>query len=68
MVEQSRQVWDYLQRGAHILICGNLAMGRSVTNALYEVVAKEGKMTLTEAEEYITNIGTEGRFHRDLFA
>ena len=62
------ELWAWLQRGAHIYVCGDAArMARDVEHALMDAIARAGGMSAEDAEEYLDNLRTERRYQRDVY-
>lgn len=68
MMENSRQLWDWLQQGATVYVCGDAKeMAKDVHATLLAIAAKEGAMEPAAAEEYILALKTAGRYLRDVY-
>ena len=68
MVQNSRLFWDWLQEGANVYVCGDGSqMGKDVHATLQKIVEKEGGMPNPDAEEYVTGLKEQHRYHRDLY-
>ena len=65
--ERGREVWDWLQDGAHFYVCGAIAMGKDVHAALLDIAAEHGALDRDGAAEYLTRLQTEGRYSRDVY-
>ena len=65
--ERGREVYDWLQNGAHLYVCGAIAMGKDVHAALQAIVAEHGGLDEEAAREYLVNLQTEGRYGRDVY-
>lgn len=65
--EHGREVWDWLQNGAHFYVCGAIAMGKDVHAALLDIAAEHGALDRDAAGEYLTRLQTEGRYARDVY-
>ncbi|MBF1302054.1 MAG: NADPH-dependent assimilatory sulfite reductase flavoprotein subunit, partial [Neisseria sp.] len=62
------EVWNWLQQGAHIYVCGDAArMARDVENALIEVIETQGKLSRDEAEDYLNDLREDKRYQRDVY-
>jgi sulfite reductase (NADPH) flavoprotein alpha-component len=42
MREASRELWGWIAEGAHIYVCGAIAMGKDVERALLDLIAEHG--------------------------
>jgi sulfite reductase (NADPH) flavoprotein alpha-component len=68
MLEQSAQLWAWLQDGAHLYVCGDAArMARDVDRGLAYILAKEGRMEPAAAKAYLARLASEGRHQRDVY-
>jgi sulfite reductase (NADPH) flavoprotein alpha-component len=65
--EHGRDVYDWLQSGAHFYVCGAIAMGKDVHAALLEIVSQHGGLDADGASEYLTRLQSEGRYSRDVY-
>jgi sulfite reductase (NADPH) flavoprotein alpha-component len=68
MMENSRQFWQWLREGAHVYVCGDASrMAKDVHAALGAIVEKEGGMPTDRAEEYVSVLKEQHRYHRDIY-
>ncbi|MDQ0200187.1 assimilatory sulfite reductase (NADPH) flavoprotein subunit [Neobacillus ginsengisoli] len=68
MLEQSKELFEWLQDGAVVYICGDEKhMAHDVNNTLIEVIEKEGSMSREEAVEYLAVMQQEKRYQRDVY-
>lgn len=66
--ENSAALWQWLQEGAYFYVCGDASkMAKDVEQALLEVIAKEGNLSLDEAEDYLNELREEKRYQRDVY-
>lgn len=65
--ERGREVYDWLQNGAHLYVCGAISMGRDVHAALLDIVREQGGADAEAAAEYLSNLQREGRYARDVY-
>ena len=65
--EQGRDVYDWLQRGAHLYVCGAIKMGKDVPAALLDIVAAHNGGDAEAAAEYVSVLQREGRYARDVY-
>lgn len=64
--EHGMVIWDLLQKGARIYLCGSSGkMPEAVRKALEDVIAKEGGMEENEAEETLRGMVKAGRFRQE---
>jgi sulfite reductase (NADPH) flavoprotein alpha-component len=68
MIEQGAELWQWLQDGAHVYVCGDaLRMAKDVDQALRQVIATHGAMSAEKAAEYVQNLGANKRYLRDVY-
>ncbi|MBK6436268.1 MAG: assimilatory sulfite reductase (NADPH) flavoprotein subunit [Rhodanobacteraceae bacterium] len=65
--EQGREVHAWLEGGAHLYVCGAIAMGRSVHAALRDIVIEHGGHDAEAADEYLNELQRAGRYARDVY-
>ncbi|MDP2891040.1 MAG: flavodoxin domain-containing protein, partial [Bacteroidota bacterium] len=65
--EQADDFYQWLNRGAHLYICGSVAMGNEVRQAICRVIQTAGGKTEKEATFYIEKLMNENRIHQDLY-
>ncbi|WP_322032098.1 bifunctional nitrate reductase/sulfite reductase flavoprotein subunit alpha [Paraburkholderia sp. J76] len=68
MREQGAQLWAWLQEGAHLYVCGDASrMAKDVDAALREAVAAHGGMSAEAAHDYVSALGRDKRYVRDVY-
>lgn len=66
--ERGRELYDWLENGAHLYICGDATrMARDVHAALLDVVAEHGGRSREQAAEYVDALQQQGRYARDVY-
>jgi sulfite reductase (NADPH) flavoprotein alpha-component len=65
--EQAADVYRWLAEGAHLYVCGAIAMGQAVHQALLDVAAQGGGLNAEAAREFVDGLRGAGRYHRDLY-
>ncbi|WP_145587936.1 NADPH-dependent assimilatory sulfite reductase flavoprotein subunit [Yersinia aldovae] len=66
--EQGAELWDWIQQGAHIYICGDAnRMAKDVEQVLLDVVALHGAMDAEQADEYLSELRLARRYQRDVY-
>lgn len=66
--EHARDVYAWLEEGAHVYICGDAhRMAKDVHETLEEIVAVQGGMKREDAKEYLTRLSKEKRYQRDVY-
>ncbi len=67
MRERARDLWAWLQEGAHLFVCGAAAMARDVDAALAAIIARQGGMSAGAAKTYLTKLARDKRYLRDAY-
>lgn len=66
--EHGPALWSWLERGAHVYVCGDAArMAPDVDAALRDVVARHGGLGSDEAAAYVKRLTAERRYARDVY-
>ncbi|MBD9367167.1 assimilatory sulfite reductase (NADPH) flavoprotein subunit [Xanthomonas sp. XNM01] len=65
--EHGRALYDWLQNGAQLYVCGAIAMGRDVHAALAAIVAEHNGGDADAAADYLTRLQADGRYSRDVY-
>ena len=66
--EEAATVWQWLQAGAHLYVCGDAArMAKDVEQALLDIIASEGGMDADAAADYLDELRQEKRYQRDVY-
>ena len=68
MREKSRELYAWLQEGAHFYVCGSVnPMAADVHATLVGIVQSEGGKSKEEAEAYVVGLREQGRYQRDVY-
>ncbi len=68
MLEKSRELYEWLQEGAVIYVCGDeKKMAHDVHAALATILEQEGRFSPEEATEYLTRMQQQKRYQRDVY-
>ncbi len=67
IAERARDLYDWLQSGAHLYVCGAIAMGKDVHAALLDAVAAHNGGDREAAGAYLDGLAREGRYARDVY-
>lgn len=68
MLESSREIWSWLEDGAHLYVCGDASrMASDVDRALRRIVATEGGRDEDGVEDYLAQLRRAGRYQRDVY-
>ncbi len=66
--EQGQKVWELMEKGAEIYLCGSkVNLGSPIDTALKNIAIKVGKLTEEQAEQWIFDLVSNDRFHKDLY-
>jgi sulfite reductase (NADPH) flavoprotein alpha-component len=66
--EHGRDVYAWLEDGAHIYVCGDAAhLAPDVHTALTEIVAEQGGLDSAAASDYLANLQRDHRYQRDVY-
>jgi sulfite reductase (NADPH) flavoprotein alpha-component len=68
ILENAEQVWQWLQDGAYLYVCGDATrMAKDVHEALISVAQEQGKLSREQAEEFINELRKAKRYQRDVY-
>lgn len=68
MLEQSQELYQWLQAGACVYVCGDEnKMAHDVHAALATILRQEGGLSPDEAAEYLTRMQQQKRYQRDVY-
>ena len=68
MLEQARDLYAWLEDGAHLYVCGDEKhMARDVHETLIRIVAEQGRVERDTAEAYIRKLASDHRYQRDVY-
>lgn len=68
MLANAARMWEWLERGAHVYVCGDARrMARDVDAALQQIVAEQGRRSVADARAYIAALARAGRYQRDVY-
>lgn len=68
MIERARELWEWLDDGAHFYVCGDAKrMANDVDKALQQVVSTQGGLSATDAKAYVAAMAKSGRYQRDVY-
>jgi sulfite reductase (NADPH) flavoprotein alpha-component len=65
--EQAALINEWLQRGAHIYLCGSLQMGQAVLDALQGALSAQLDIGPEKAAELLTQLRRDKRIKKDLY-
>jgi sulfite reductase (NADPH) flavoprotein alpha-component len=68
MREQARDLWDWLESGAELFVCGDKErMAADVDRELHRIIETEGGRTPEQAHAYVEKMKQEKRYKRDVY-
>jgi sulfite reductase (NADPH) flavoprotein alpha-component len=68
MLEKSKELYSWLQEGAHVYICGDEKhMAHDVHATLAAILVQEGGMSEEQALAYLSDMQREKRYQRDVY-
>lgn len=68
LLEEGAELWQWLQEGAHLYVCGDATrMAKDVESALLEVLAREGGLSVEDADAYLDELRESHRYQRDVY-
>lgn len=65
--ERSEELYRWLQDGAHLYVCGAIAMGKDVHAALLDIVRTHNGGDADAAADFISSLQAAGRYARDIY-
>jgi len=66
--ENAAEVFSWLERGAHLYICGDAnRMAKDVHHTLVDIIAEQGGLTAEQAEEYLKSLRSNKRYQKDVY-
>ena len=68
MREVGRDIWAWLNDGAHIYVCGDAQkMAKDVEAALVDIVAQHGGCSPADAKDFVAELKSKGRYQADVY-
>jgi len=68
MREVGRDIWAWLNDGAHIYVCGDAQkMAKDVEVALVDIVAQHGGCSPADAKDFVAELKSKGRYQADVY-
>lgn len=68
MLEKSKELYQWLQEGANVYVCGDeKKMAHDVHATLATILEQEGGFSPEEAAEYLTRMQQQKRYQRDVY-
>jgi sulfite reductase (NADPH) flavoprotein alpha-component len=68
MLENAAKLWEWIENGAHIYVCGDAKrMAKDVDAALLQIIREQGKLTDEAALALVNQLKSEKRYQRDVY-
>lgn len=68
MRANAAELWAWIKNGAHFYVCGDAKrMAKDVDQALHDIIAEQGGMSIEEAQAYVKEMKKEKRYQRDVY-
>lgn len=68
MRENAADVWAWLEGGGYFYVCGDAKrMAKDVDQALHDIIAEQGKMSVEDAAAYVKQLKKDKRYQRDVY-
>ena len=68
MREHGHRLWDWLNNGAHLYVCGDATrMAKDVDRTLHDIAVTHGGLDEEQAEAYVRQLAADRRYVRDVY-
>jgi sulfite reductase (NADPH) flavoprotein alpha-component len=67
MRDAGRELWSWIAGGAHVYVCGAIAMGKDVERALFDIIAEHGARPADQAAAFLAELKKAGRYQTDVY-
>lgn len=68
MLEHAPKLWEWIQTGAHIYVCGDAKrMAKDVDAALLQIICEQGNLDDEAARAFVNQLKSEKRYQRDVY-
>ena len=68
MLENSKEVFEWLEKGAYVYVCGDMNnMAKGVNDSLLTIIRNNAKIDINGAKEYLNNMRKQKRYRRDVY-
>ncbi|PSW10487.1 assimilatory sulfite reductase (NADPH) flavoprotein subunit [Photobacterium sanctipauli] len=68
LLEHAAGVWQWLQDGAHLYVCGDAnRMAKDVHDALVTIAEQQGQYSREQAEQYFNELRKSKRYQKDVY-
>ncbi|XP_033117022.1 NADPH--cytochrome P450 reductase-like [Anneissia japonica] len=69
MKEQADKIWELLEKGAHIYVCGDARnMAPDVQKTIREIISEKGGLASGAADDYLKKMQSKGRYSCDVWS
>lgn len=66
--EQASDVYAWLERGAHLYVCGDAnRMAKDVHQTLIDIISEQGQLSSEDAEQYLKDLRSNKRYQKDVY-
>lgn len=66
--EHAAEVYAWLERGAHLYICGDAnRMAKDVHNTLEDIIEQQGGLSKEQAQDYLKSLRSAKRYQKDVY-
>lgn len=66
--ENAKEVFEWLERGAHLYICGDAnRMAKDVHQTFVEIITEHGQLSIEQAEDYLKSLRSHKRYQKDVY-
>lgn len=66
--QQAERMWNLIEKGAYIYVCGGTAMGRDILDVFRKLVAKYGGYSDADAETFVDRLIRQNRYVQELWS
>lgn len=67
IVTNKSEILNWIEKGAHIYLCGHTKMGHAVRNTISDLFMQEMNISKEDANKEVVQLIEEGRLHEDLY-
>jgi sulfite reductase (NADPH) flavoprotein alpha-component len=68
MRARAAELWAWIKGGAGFFVCGDAKrMAKDVDQALHDIIAEQGGMSIEQAQEYVKQMKKDKRYQRDVY-
>ncbi|KAF5253683.1 hypothetical protein FANTH_1374 [Fusarium anthophilum] len=67
ILQQSKDIASLIQNGGHVYVCGDVGMGRGVTETLCKILVSETNVPLADAQRVLSDMRHSHRYQEDVW-